>query len=67
MEDLIMEDSNVRNSITELREKYAQENSILYLPFRSKEDLQSTTDNTYWTSFTSEKQHIIWPKRYEIM
>ena len=46
MEDLSMEGSNVRNSIIDLREKYAQENFILFLPFRLKEYLQSTTDNT---------------------
>ena len=57
-----MNDIDVNKRTTQLREKYTQENVILFLPFRTKSDLLSTHDDTYWTSFTSEKKDLIWKK-----
>ena len=62
-----MENPDVNERTKQLREKYAQENLILFLPFRTKSDLLSTHDDTYWTSFTSEKKDLIWKKGFDIM
>jgi hypothetical protein len=57
-----MENPDVIKRIKQLRENYAQENLILFLPFRTKSDLLSNHDDTYWTSVTSEKKDLIWKK-----
>ena len=59
---LNMENPDVIKRIKQLREQYAQENLILFLPFRTKPDLLSNHDDTYWTSVTSEKKDLIWKK-----
>ena len=50
-----------------MREKYAQEALILFLPFQKDSDLRSSFDNTYWTSFLHKKKAFMWEKGVEIL
>ena len=54
--DLSIDDDEVNETIKTLREKYAQEALILFLPFQKDSDLCSSFDNTYWTSFLHKKR-----------
>ena len=56
--DLCVDKDEVNGTVISLREQYAQEALILFLPFQEDSDLRSIDDNIYWKSFTRYKKRI---------
>ena len=57
IEELYLEEdeNKVKNHTKILREGYALKALLLFLPFRSREDLIDTCDGTHWTRFNTAK------------
>ena len=68
MRELQREKNYVSEETKDLREAYALNALILFVPFRSLEDFQDTPSKLYWDKFIFLlDNNKIWPKGFEIL
>ena len=67
LNDLLINEKEVPDNVTSLREQYAQDALILFLPFRDNIDLLSREDKTYWSAFWIDKRDKMWNEGFQIL